>query len=747
MRRRAFLAGSGAALGLTWACGSSSKRGATLAARPARAPVVDLHCHNFNGEDIPLAAFLSGKFHNVPSWFMAANGAVFAGLAHIAAPSARCERDVLAGRGACHWRQAADLPLEIARWLLGTSVGSLLARLGFETPGPRQLNLARRFLADVDADALVGADRAIAHARGLPAAQGGELSPAERLLQFLELVGLGLVREGRTAALGIGRLLGGSKALDRDELRFLERSARRTYLDEFQDLYGAQLDRHIERDAPLAGDEKLHEKIAGEIARRGTVLLDAATLQPLARSGVQLLALLWSYVRGYGSFAASFFRYRHDLSRDIATTYARVDLFTPLLVDFSYWTGSAEQPRSPLSDQIAVQRQLALASLESAESTGRARAGGTVHIPAVFLPFIAFNPLREILRPSSGEYQPSRPLASLVGALDLVRAAVLENGFVGVKLYPPVGFAPLGNARHRRWEDGKLGRLDGSLSGEELERWRTTKGDLGTHLDEALRALYRFCQEHDVPIVAHSNDSNSFQPGYGWCSGPAHWLAALREFDRLRVCLGHFGHFTGVAASGDPAASHAVVGCFDQMSTYAWSYQACELFEYRNVYMDLSNSEAGSDEEARRRLVTLIRKLDARSGGELRERLIYGSDWFMNLLNGPHEEFFDHLEIAFETVWSDRATIANVMGPMRCAFSGSSPDRTGRRRPTSSAFAATTAPDCPHGCEAAERQAWQENGLGAEPVSMRSWSSSRKRAGRARSRGWSARRRSSRAEQ
>ena len=256
-------------------------RGAAVAPRPARVTIVDLHCHNFNGEDIPLGRLPGGKFHNVPSWFMAANGAVFAGLAHLAAPSARCEREVLAGSGTRHWQQVADLPLQIARWLLGTSVSSLLARLGFDTPGPRQLDLGRRFLADIDAETVVRADRAIAHARGLAAAQGGELSPAERLLQFLQLVGLGLVREGRKAALDIGRLvLRGSKALDRDELRFLERSARPVHLDEFQHLYGAQLDRQIERDAALAGDEKVHEKIAGEIARRGGGAARRATLQP-----------------------------------------------------------------------------------------------------------------------------------------------------------------------------------------------------------------------------------------------------------------------------------------------------------------------------------------------------------------------------------------------------------------------------------------------------------------------------------
>ena len=682
MKRRDFLSGSCAALTLSWAAcgrGSATSRGsnrpalATAGRQPVHVPVVDLHCHTFNGEDIPLAAFLSGKFHGAPTWFTLASGSVFAGLARVAAPSAACERDVLVGRGACDWREIADLPLHIARWLLGAATESLLARLGLEPPGADQLTLARRFVADIDADQLLRADGSVAHARDLYAARRGKLTPAERLFQFLELVGLGLVHEGTSAVRIGGRLLGGSRVLSKDELHHLEHAAQRRHTDEFERLYGAKLDRQIRRDAPLVGDERLQDQIAGGLARLGKVLLGAAELRPLASSGERLLALLWSYARGYGTFAANFFRYRHDLSRDVATTYSRVELFTPLLVDFSYWTGTAEQPHSPLSDQIAVQRQLALTSLESAASVRDGGDGGRFPIRAAFLPFIAFNPLREVLRPSHREHRPGRPLASLEGALDLVRAAVLEYGFVGVKLYPPVGFAPLGNARHRRWSDGELGKLDRALPPRELAEWRRKKDDLGAHLDEALRGLYRFCQDHEVPILAHSNDSNDFQPGYGWCAGPAYWLMALEEFSRLRVCLAHFGHFTGVTAAGDPAAVRKVDGCFEAMSTYAWSYQTSDLFRYDNVYVDLANSQAGSDPEVRPRLVALIRKLDAHSGGVLRDRLIYGSDWFMNVLNGPHERYFDNLESAFGQAWSDHTTIANVMGGNAVRFLGLAP--------------------------------------------------------------------------
>ncbi|HYU15992.1 MAG TPA: amidohydrolase family protein, partial [Candidatus Acidoferrum sp.] len=390
----------------------------------------------------------------------------------------------------------------------------------------------------------------------------------------------------------------------------------------------------------------------------------------LAKAGNQFLALLWSQVRGLGLFIADFFRFRHELSREAAATYSKVDLFIPLLVDFSYWTGTGEEPRSRLADQIAVQRQLAMTALESSQSMRSGRGGGRFPIRAAFLPFIAFNPLREVLSPSAPKYEPHRPLERLEGALDLVRAAVLEHGFIGVKLYPPVGFAPLGNERHRHWQDGRLAGLDGSLPPRQLAQWRAKKGELGKHLDDALRALYRFCQERGVPIIAHSNNSNDFQPGYGWCSGPAYWRPVVDEFGDLRICLGHLGQFTGVDEKGDPSAARSASGCFGEAATYAWSYQVTDLFSRGQVYADLSNTDAGTDEKARRRMVDLLRKLDEHSRGTLRERLMYGSDWFMTVLSGAHEVFFENLVSAFREAWPDGRVLADVMGGNALRFLG-----------------------------------------------------------------------------
>jgi predicted TIM-barrel fold metal-dependent hydrolase len=676
MRRRTFLAGGGAVLGLTWigCAGERAREPQSSSPRahptPTAPVVVDLHCHTFNGEDVPLAAFLSGKFHDLPPWFMIASGTVVARLAQVAAPSARCEARLLAGEGSCPAQGLADEALEIAKWVLGETVDHIARRLGLGGP-VSEIDLARRFLADVDSATITRIDPDVRRARELFAARGHIFSPADRAVQLVQLVALGLLFEARSAAHAAARqLLRG--ALAPAELRELVRSAHPVHLAEFERLYGAALERQIERDTAEPERARFDQKILGGMKRWGERLaeagLEALDHAALARAGARLLAHLWSQARAFGNFTVNFFRFRHDLSRDVAATYPRVQLFTPMLVDFSYWTGTAEQPRSRLADQIAVQRQLATSALDPAAVPA---------IGAAFLPFIAFNPLREVLVPSAPEHRPGRPLADLDGALDLVRAAVLEHGFIGVKLYPPVGFAPLGNERHRRWRDGRLERLDAALSGRELAEWRRKKADLGHHLDQALRALYAFCRDHQVPILAHSNDSNSFQPGYGWCSGPAHWLPVLDEFAGLRICLAHFGQFTGVDAGGEPAAATATRGCFNGISSYAWSYQSAELFARGEVYVDLSNSEAGTDEEARRRLLALLPKLDAHARGMLRRRLIYGSDWFMNNLNGPHDRFFEKLEATFHEVWSDPDTVADVMGGNALRYLGLVPGPDG----------------------------------------------------------------------
>ena len=64
-------------------------------------------------------------------------------------------------------------------------------------------------------------------------------------------------------------------------------------------------------------------------------------------------------------------------------------------------------------------------------------------------------------------------------SLSFVQVAVAKHGAVGVKLYPPMGFAALGNAGL------PVGFWDASQIPQELKSQQLP--DLGTQLDAALR--------------------------------------------------------------------------------------------------------------------------------------------------------------------------------------------------------------------------------------------------------------------
>jgi hypothetical protein len=101
----------------------------------------------------------------------------------------------------------------------------------------------------------------------------------------------------------------------------------------------------------------------------------------------------------------------------------RVGLFTPALVDYSRWLD--EDPRSGNNAQLEV--------MEAIQKEALKRFGIAVHCLA------SYDPWQQALDEEVGR----RP-----SAFDLVREAIEKRGFVGVKLYPPMGFLPLDNAEN-----------------------------------------------------------------------------------------------------------------------------------------------------------------------------------------------------------------------------------------------------------------------------------------------------------
>jgi predicted TIM-barrel fold metal-dependent hydrolase len=306
--------------------------------------------------------------------------------------------------------------------------------------------------------------------------------------------------------------------------------------------------------------------------------------------------------------------------------YPQVHLFTPSLVDFRHWLSDA----SPvvLSQQIELQEKIC-------ELTR-----GRVH------PFVSFDPLHEVVsRMHRARYTP----------LELAQTAVREKGFVGIKLYPPMGFAPTNNARHACLPDWLgltetrlegLGLVKGLASGREKDH-----ADLAAALDEAMFDLFDWCVAEDVPVMAHANESNYTDQACGeqkHPGGPEQWGELLAENPgyraRLRINLGHLG----------------------RMDSDLWRrkkppYQADDIVKLMGpnagVYTDLANWSHMEDADVQKQLAAwLDEKVFGANGGHARRRFLYGSDWHMHVNPG----YFGGFDNAIRKEWQEDFFGANA---------------------------------------------------------------------------------------
>ena len=262
-------------------------------------------------------------------------------------------------------------------------------------------------------------------------------------------------------------------------------------------------------------------------------------------------------------------------------------LFTPSLVDFSHWLDS--DPISPLEDQLVVMDLI----------QRRRTSGAMVHS------FVAFDPWRQIV----DEEASVRPFA-----LDLVEYAIMEAGFVGVKLYPPMGFLPAGNAGSQ---------LPYPKRAEDIV-------EFPRKLDASLEKLFAWCEAKGVPVMAHATNSNGANAFYGQRADPRNWIPVLRKHPQLRLNLGHFGGFDEARGGGAPE------------STWEWAIGGMEGEISSPLFSDLSYlSEALAREitpDIRPRLRSLLKRYVDLFDPNVK-RLLYGSDWIMLGREKDHEHY------------------------------------------------------------------------------------------------------------
>jgi predicted TIM-barrel fold metal-dependent hydrolase len=296
------------------------------------------------------------------------------------------------------------------------------------------------------------------------------------------------------------------------------------------------------------------------------------------------------YLRWFTTFK----RYRYALVDELAQRYRDqgydVILLTPALIDYSKWLG--EEVDSPLNAQVQVMSQIA-----------RRPDGVAVH------GYVAFDPLREVYFRKGKEPPSDRDGNPTVRPLDLVRAALTEHGFLGVKLYPPMGFRASGNAQGQSYPQAVLDDLGGTVS---------------TELDRALDDLYALCSELSAPILSHTAETNGAGPEYAERADPAYWVPVFERWPKLKVCLAHFGGFR-YASVGAPSGS--------SLPESSWEWTIGRLIRARpsvGVFADLSYLSAvlGSDDKALDALAQTFKSYAGQFDPGL-TRLLFGSDWIM----------------------------------------------------------------------------------------------------------------------
>jgi predicted TIM-barrel fold metal-dependent hydrolase len=348
----------------------------------------------------------------------------------------------------------------------------------------------------------------------------------------------------------------------------------------------------------------------------GTSLSDTATAVG------NYLASGRSIFSRYFAWAGLLTNYREAI---IETYYSLYDpqrtqaiLTAPAIVDFNNWL--QDQTPSPLKDQVELMSQLSLRQ------------------PQPMHGFMAFDPLREV------RHKPDEP-----SPLAIVQDAVMKKGFLGAKLYSPMGFRPTGNA--------------GSTDFPSYA-WQSEPG-FGAKLDKALDTLYAWCEANDVPVMAHTLDSQAAGPGYGAKAEPKLWEKVLTKYPKLRLNLAHFGNFSQALSLADAPKQFAKT----------WESEIGGYIKggrFPNVYADISYFWWVLDGSAEKAHIEAVKALFAKyfEADPRCERLMFGTDWNMAGRAQGAAQYVDNVEAFFQGLGLTGAQLDNLFYKNALRFLG-----------------------------------------------------------------------------
>lgn len=177
---------------------------------------------------------------------------------------------------------------------------------------------------------------------------------------------------------------------------------------------------------------------------------------------------------------------------------------------------------------------------------------------------------------------------------ELMKEAIEKRGFLGVKLYPSLGYE-IGHPK--------------------------------------LMEVYRYCVDQDVPVLLHCGHGGFYrkQEYIDYCD-PRHWIPVLRgDLESLRVCFAHFG---GWQSLGTP----------EGLNPGTWGHTILELMRsLPNVFTDLAyhTDQMTSPERTSFYFQSLAVLLQ---DAKLQRRILFGTDSWLLRLDLLDIDFRNHFE-------------------------------------------------------------------------------------------------------
>lgn len=376
-----------------------------------------------------------------------------------------------------------------------------------------------------------------------------------------------LVHLAPTAAVEYRELLKQDQILSissrEDTRKFYSKAAQEHKANVAQALYSATRGTEVERlYGQMTGRPYTPEVLSSAISGRA----DMATWS------TQTMSVAQSQAAGVFEFVGHMLSPRWVNLRDFTENYAAagqafgIDGMLSATVDFDYFL--CPPKRSSQQDQMQLAALLSLLS------------GGYM------LPLTAYNPWTHV---KEG-----------VAYLDRIGQHITELGAVGVKIYPPMGFYPQGNAK--------------------LPPNPRNDVPSGRDLDSHLRAFFERCIDLGVPVMAHGNESCGYDEDADRFGGPAGWAELINGLGTRSpmVNIAHFGGDNTQANSKD--WSYAMAGL---MMTPGGE----RIFGDLGYWDALMTCDSKDDQRCVSALLRLNNLLKDYPGAA--ERIMYGSDWFM----------------------------------------------------------------------------------------------------------------------